>query len=216
MTYQAILFDLDGTLVDTLGDIANSTNRVLARRGFPIHPVEAYSTYLGEGAGVLIMKSLPEGHRDEAIFNECLAEFSADYQENCTLKTYLYPEIGELLDALRQRGVRLAVLSNKPHSMTQRVVAELMPRWEFEVVQGQTPEMPRKPDPAGALDAARRMGLAPADFLYLGDSDTDMQTALAAGMYAVGALWGFRSREVILAGGAQALVDTPLQVLDLL
>lgn len=216
MPYQAVLFDLDGTLLDTLADLGNAMNRVLAAQGLPGHPLEAYRYFVGEGARLLVTRALPENRRDEATIAACLAAFQADYNQNWRVETKPYPGIPEMLDALTARGLKLAVLSNKPHDFTQRCVHELLPRWTFEPVFGLRETVPRKPDPAGALEIAACLNIPPAHFLYLGDTAIDMQTARAAGMFPVGALWGFRSAEELVEGGAEVLLEEPLGLLGVL
>lgn len=215
MTYQAVLFDLDGTLLDTLADLGHAMNRVLAARGFPTHSLDAYRYFVGEGARVLVTRTLPENRRDEPTIAACLAAFQADYDQNWQVETKPYPGVAGMLDALTARGLKLAVLSNKPHDFTVRCVRKLLPRWNFDPVFGLRETVPRKPDPAGAVEIAARLDIPPANFLYLGDTATDMQTARAAGMFPVGALWGFRSAEELVESGARVVVGEPGEVVGL-
>ena len=138
------------------------------------------------------------------------------YERNWNVKTRPYPGIPELLDALSAHGLKMAVLSNKPHDFTLKSVEGLLPAWRFDAVIGERPPIPRKPDPSSALEIANRLGVEPARFLYLGDTATDMKTANAAGMFAVGALWGFRDAEELIAGGAVKLIAKPAELLELL
>lgn len=216
MTYQAVLFDLDGTLLDTLADLGNAVNRVLAARGLPTHPLDAYRYFVGEGARLLVTRALPENRRDAATIAACLAGFQADYDQNWQVETRPYPGVADMLDVLTARGLKLAVLSNKPHDFTVRCVSELLPRWTFDPVFGLRDTVPRKPDPAGALEITACLNIPPANFLYLGDTATDMQTARATGMFPVGALWGFRSAEELVESGAQVLIEEPGELLGLL
>jgi len=124
--------------------------------------------------------------------------------------------VTELLDSLVRKGIRMAILSNKPHEFTELMVSKLLSKWQFEIVLGALPGTPKKPDPAVALEIAKRMEIPPAEYLYLGDSDVDMQTATAADMYPAGALWGFRTGEELLHGGAKILIKHPAELLDLL
>ena len=213
---QAIVFDLDGTLLDTLEDLANAVNRVLVAHGAPTHPLDAYRYFVGDGARTLFERVLPEHHRTEETIETCLREFREDYGVNWNIRTRPYPGIEMLLQRLSARGLRLAVLSNKPHETTVKCVEGILPRWHFEIILGQRPGVPKKPDPAGALELASRMGLPPSAFLYLGDTGTDMQTAASAGMLGVGALWGFRTAEELTQNGARHLVAAPMDVLPLL
>lgn len=216
MPYQAVLFDLDGTLLDTLADLGNAMNRVLAARSLPIHPLEAYRYFVGEGARLLATRTLPENLRDEATIDACLAAFRADYDQNWQVETKPYPGVTNMLDALTARGLKLAVLSNKPHEFTQRCIGEFLPRWAFDPVLGLRETVPRKPDPAGAFEIAASLNIPPANFLYLGDTAIDMQTARAAGMFPVGALWGFRTAEELMESGAQVLIEEPMELVKLL
>jgi phosphoglycolate phosphatase len=216
MPFRATIFDLDGTLLDTLDDIANAANRALAARGFPTHPNPNYRTFIGEGVVKLMLRALPPAHRDEATAQASVAAYAQEYERTWKDQTKPYPGVPELLDALGVRGLKLAVLSNKPDHFTQRCVGELLAEWHFDVVLGATDQYPRKPNPASALETARRLAVAPAECLYVGDSGIDMQTACAAHMCAVGALWGFRDKEELLKDGAQHLITTPGEVLELL
>jgi phosphoglycolate phosphatase len=216
MPFKAVLFDLDGTLLDTLEDIADAANRVLTANGFPGHGLDAYRRFVGDGAAALMTRALPAGERREETIQRCLDAFVGDYGRNWNVKTAPYPGIPELLDALTGRGTPMAVLSNKPHRPTCRCVARILGRWRFEVVFGERAGVPRKPDPVGALEAADRMALPPSAFLYLGDTATDMATAEAAGMYPVGVAWGFRPIEELERAGARLVVTRPSEVVTLL
>lgn len=214
MKFRAIIFDLDGTLLDSLADLADSMNCVLEAAGLPTHNVEAYKRFVGDGMENLVRRALPHDRQDEA--DRALAAMRAEYGRRWRDKTRPYPGIPELLDALQERSLRLAILSNKPDDFTRLIVARLLPHWRIDAVMGLRPGWPRKPDPAGALAIARDLGLPPAAFLYVGDTDTDMRTAKAAGMFAVGVLWGFRTKEELCAHGAAALIEHPLELLELL
>lgn len=213
MPIAAVLFDLDGTLLDTLADLAYSANRVLESHGLPTHPEGAYRDFVGEGIRMLFFRALPEPHRTEAWISRCAEEFLAVYGRHWNVETRPYRGIPELLDALSWRQLRLAILSNKPHASTEQCARALLPADRFEIVLGQRDGLPRKPDPAGALEIAHRMGVSPSHFVYLGDSGTDMQTAVRAGMVPVGALWGFRGRDELLAHGARVLIQRPLDLI---
>jgi phosphoglycolate phosphatase len=216
MPFRAIIFDLDGTLLDTLDDIANAANSVLATRGFPTHPNADYRTFIGEGVTMLMSRALPKTHQDEAMVQACVGAYVQEYERTWNALTKPYPGIAEMLDALVVRGLKLAVLSNKPDHFTQRRVDELLAKWAFDVVLGASDRFPRKPDPASAIETAKRLGVPPAECLYVGDSGIDMQTACAAHMCSVGALWGFRGQEELLKDGAQLLIKKPSEVLNLL
>jgi phosphoglycolate phosphatase len=216
MPYKAILFDLDGTLIDSLDDIGGAMNRTLERKGFPVLSRESYRKNLGEGATMLATMALPEESRDEKTIADCLQAFIEDYHENWKVKTKIYDGIRELLDRLSSQGLKMGVLSNKPHLLTQKCVSEFLPEWNFEVVLGQREGVQRKPDPTGAFEAAARLNVSPNEFLYLGDTGIDMKTAVAASMFPVGALWGFRHQEELRRDGARALISHPLDMMGLL
>jgi phosphoglycolate phosphatase len=207
--HKAVVLDLDGTLLDTREDIADAMNRVLSARGFPVHPYSAYNRFIGDGAAVLIRRALPQDRREEATVAECLAAFLADYGEHWDIKTRVYSGIEPMLADIALRGVKMAVLTNKPAATALKCVRRYFAGVRFDVVRGQTADIPKKPDPAGALLVAGEMGVEPSSCLYLGDTSTDMETALAAGMFPVGALWGFRPESELRESGAKALVAAP-------
>lgn len=215
MRYRAILFDLDGTLLDSLADLASAANRVLAARGLPIHQEEAYRFFVGDGLATLVERILPAALRSPALVAETMAAFEADYGRNWQVRTRPYPGIAALLDSLVAGGMGLSILSNKPDGFTRLCVEQLLPQWNFVPLLGQRPGVPKKPDPTAALAVAAHLGLAPEAVLYVGDSGVDMQTARGAGMDAVGVLWGFRSAGELRAAGARHLIDRPEQLLPL-
>jgi phosphoglycolate phosphatase len=213
MKYKAVLFDLDGTLLDTLEDLADSMNAVLAARGHPAHPVEKYRFFVGDGVEELARRALPPAFsHDESEVKACVLAMRDEYGARWDHKTHLYPGIAEMLDGLMRKGVVLTVLSNKPDAFVKEIVARFFGRWTFASAQGARPDVPRKPDPAAARAISLAVEIAPPDFLYLGDTNTDMQTAVAAGMYPVGALWGFRSEKELREAGARSLAAYPTEV----
>jgi phosphoglycolate phosphatase len=216
MRFRAVLFDLDGTLLDTVDDLADSANAIFERAGFPQHPVSAYKIFVGEGLRRFIERALPPDALDEETILRMMDEMREEYGRRFADKTRPYDGVGDMLDRLAELGVRASVYSNKPEVYTKKLVEKLLPRRDFEIVMGARDGMPRKPDPAGAVEIASRMGLGPSEFLYLGDTSIDMHTALAAGMFAVGALWGFRDEAELREAGAQEIVKTPLDVIPLL
>ncbi|GAK48814.1 putative phosphoglycolate phosphatase, bacterial [Candidatus Moduliflexus flocculans] len=216
MTYHAILFDLDGTLLNTLEDLANATNDALTAFGLPTHPVDAYRYFIGEGAKNLMKNALPPAQRTEKIIQQCLALFRENYERTWDRATRPYDGVPEMLTTVQSKQVNVAVLSNKPDDFTRKCVEQLLSSWQFTCVFGQRDGVPRKPDPTAALEIAKILKCDPAEMLYVGDSGTDMQTAVAAGMFPVGALWGFREREELLSNGAKMLIAHPSELLDLL
>ncbi|MFO7369755.1 MAG: HAD family hydrolase, partial [Bacteroidales bacterium] len=206
---------LDGTLADTLEDIAGSMNRMLTHCGYPLHEKESYKMLVGRGLDTLVRQALPVEARQDEIIEKCLAEMMADYDRNCLVETHLYTGVRELLDALVQMNLKLAVFSNKSEPLTQQIVSKLMGDIPFVKVAGARAGFPKKPDPAGALEICTLMEVPPEHIVYMGDSDVDMTTASRAGMYAVGVLWGFRSKEELQANGARALLKHPLELLEI-
>jgi phosphoglycolate phosphatase len=216
MKYEAVLFDLDGTLIDTVDDIGDAANRVLSNRGFPMHPISTYYQFIGEGVKVLFTRALPQEKRNEDLINTCLKEFVEDYRRNYDVKSQPYDGISEMLNALNVRGLKLAILSNKPDPLTKDCVTSLLSNWDFDVVFGQRDSVPRKPNPQAALEIAEKLSISPSDFLYLGDTAIDMKTAVSAGMFPVGAAWGFRPLKELKENGARVIIGKPIQLLDLI
>ena len=216
MSFRAVLFDLDGTLLDTLDDLAVSANFALRQLGLPEHPAQSYKYFVGGGFETLVRPALPEDRRDAATLDRCLSLTRQQYAEHWADKTRPYEGICDLLDALTARGTPMAVLSNKPEELTRLCVERLLARWHFKVVLGACPLLPRKPDPAGACQVAERLHLEPREIIYLGDTGTDIQTAVRAGMFPVGALWGFRAADELIANGARVLIRKPGELLPLL
>jgi phosphoglycolate phosphatase len=215
-TVRAVLFDLDGTLLDTLEDIARSANEVLVGLDLPPHPIDAYRTFIGDGVGNLFQRAFPAGVGDAGLVERCVERFREVYGRGWNVASRPYPGIPELLDGLVARGLGMAVLSNKPDPFTRRCVEEYLARWPFRAVLGDRAGVPRKPDPGGALDVAGRLGVAPGQVVYLGDSSVDMTTARRAGMIPIGAAWGFRSVEELRKSGATEVIAHPVDLLDLI
>jgi phosphoglycolate phosphatase len=216
MNYEAVLFDLDGTLLDTIQDLTDSMNIVLRRSGFPEHSAETCKNFVGDGIEVFALRALPETHRDSATVARCVADMREEYRDRWSLKTRPYDGIPDLLDGLTLRNLKMTVLSNKPDDSTKAMVAELLPKWRFDPIMGALPSVPKKPDPTLAMEISKRLDVPPEKFLYLGDTGTDMKTATAAGMFPVGALWGFRTADELTASGAKILVEHPREVLRLI
>ncbi len=203
---KAVLFDLDGTLLDTLADIGGAMNAVLEKASLPQHPIDAYKQMVGQGVRSLVEKAVPDGKFSNAL----LISMREEYHKRSDKETKLYPGVKEMLDGLT---VPFGILSNKPQALTERAVARFLKPWSVPVVLGARQGFPLKPDPSGALEAASLLGIPAKDFLYLGDTGTDMETALAAGMKPVGALWGFRDRYELVQAGATELLDRPQALL---
>ncbi|MDR0882456.1 MAG: HAD family hydrolase [Candidatus Adiutrix sp.] len=206
--FQAVIFDLDGTLLYTLEDLADSLNTVLAEAGLPRRPLADYRFMVGNGLETLTVRALPEDRRRPEDVRPILRKFSALYRERQLIKTRPYPGIEELLADLTGRGLRLAVFSNKAHPNTLSVVEHFFPGM-FQAILGLQPGRPPKPDPAGALSLAAQVSLSPGQFIYLGDSGVDMKTAVAAAMFPVGAAWGYRPVDELWAAGAARIISVP-------
>jgi len=204
-----VIFDLDGTLLDTIGDLAAACNAALALRGLPQHDRAGYCSLVGNGVRKLVERALPEALRTPRTVESALQDFLAYYSAHIDIHTEPYAGIPELLDVLRGRGIRLAVASNKCHEGVVRLIGRFFPDTPFEAVFGQRPGVPLKPDPAVVREIVAGCGVRPDRTLFVGDSGVDMQTATAAGVRPVGVAWGFRSREELVESGAWRLIDSP-------
>jgi phosphoglycolate phosphatase len=214
-TCEGVIFDLDGTLLDSLDDLADSMNAVLQGHGLPTHPVEAYRFFVGDGIARLVERALPEQRREPEFLKTCVEQMKARYDAGWAAKTRPYPGIEELLGALSLRTVPCAILSNKPDAFTQVMVKTLLKPWRFAVVRGELEGVPRKPDPRGALLVCEQLGIEPQRVAFVGDSGVDMQTAVAAGLLAVGVTWGFRPVAELKEQGAQKICAQPRDLLPL-
>jgi len=215
MTYRAIIFDLDGTLLDTLRDLAEATNAALGELGFSPHQQEAYRYFVGDGRDLLAYRALPATARDAKTVNRLVELINREYELRWRQHSFPYPGIPELLDALTAKQLKMAVLSNKAHNFTDEMVKQLLPKWRFSAVYGAGSSAPKKPDPQSTLQISRELGITPSEFVFLGDTDIDMKTATTAGMYPVGALWGFRTAAELKSNGARLLLAHPLELLQL-
>ena len=215
MIFDGIIFDLDGTLVDTLEDLADAMNRVLIGEQAPVHSHATYKLLIGKGIRNLVGEALPAEKRSAETIAGCYERMIADYGEHFLVKTRRYDGVAELVSGLRAASVKLAVFSNKSHDLTRRIVESLFGPGDFDVVMGAQPGLPLKPDPTVALLISTRLGIAPSRIVFLGDSGLDMLTATAAGMIAVGAAWGFRTKDELVENGASLVLDHPLELLEL-
>ena len=213
--FRAVLFDLDGTLLDTIEDIADAMNAVLRRAGFPGHAPDAYRRLVGDGLEHLVLRAVPPGHRDAETVARCMEGMRREYAAGGYAKTKPYPGVPGLLDALSARGCRLAILTNKPHDSAREHVSATLGKWRFDLVAGARPGVPLKPEPAAAIEISAALGIPPDRFVFLGDSGIDMDTARLAGMHPAGAVWGFRGREELVLHGAVSLLEKPADLLAL-
>jgi phosphoglycolate phosphatase len=213
MKYDGIVFDLDGTLLDTLDDIAASANAVLHEMQCAPHSRESYREYVGFGLRNMALQALPTNRRTEADVEAFVAGYRAIYAERWKETSRPFDGIPELLDVLVERRMPMAVLSNKRNDFTERCVHTLLGRWPFKVVRGEVAGVPLKPDPTSALAVAADLGLEPRRCLFVGDSEVDIKTAQRAGMSSAGVLWGYRDREVLERCGPSVLVAHPAELL---
>jgi len=214
MNIKTVIFDLDGTLLDTLEDLAAAANQALALHGFPPRPVKDYRLLVGAGARNLMTRAA--GQATEEQINSLLDAFSQTYDRNWADRTHPYAGIPELLKRLRTAGCRLAVVSNKPDVFTRQIISHFFTADEFDAVAGKIEGWPLKPDPALTLEICRQIGADLASSALVGDSGSDMKTAVNAGMLPVGVLWGFRDSTELLAGGARYLASDPSDLYNIL
>ena len=213
---QAVVFDLDGTLLDSLADIANASNAVLESHGFPAHPVDDYRWYVGDGVRRLIQRVVPESVRvDESAINQWRREFLEQYHGNWNIESHLYEGVPDMLDGLAQRRIAMAILSNKPQEVTSICVAHYLPDYPFTAVLGQQTDRPPKPDLTGVTEVMELLDVPPAACFFLGDTAVDMETARGAGMTPVGVSWGFRPVSELRQAGALAVIDHPVDLLKI-
>ena len=216
MNIQAVVFDLDGTLLDSLADIANAANWVLHARNFPTHNIDAYRYFVGDGVGRLLHRILPEEHhQNQALHRELIAEFIDRYHCTWNVESRLYDGIPSVLDELVQRQLALGVLSNKPHAATSKCVEYYLGEFPFGAVLGQNQKRPPKPDLTGAREILHQLRVAPQHTLYVGDTAVDMQTGCDADMLPVGVTWGFRDREELATAGARWIIDHPHELIEI-
>jgi phosphoglycolate phosphatase len=214
LKFAGALFDMDGTLLDTLADIADAMNGALVDMGCPVRTLEEYRFAIGDGIEMLARRVLPDEARDEGEVRRCVNRMKEMYRFNWAAKTRPYDGVCEMLGDLAARGVSLALLSNKPDEFAAQMVRHFFTAIPFRCAFGARPGIPRKPDPSVALEIARSLELEPEEVFYLGDTATDMLTALAAGMFPAAALWGFRPESELREAGAKALFAHPRDVLS--
>lgn len=214
---KAVVFDLDGTLSDSISSMKYCTDRAVAPFGYGPFSVEQYKYFVGDGAAAMIRRALTAGGDEELIhFEEAFALYMKYFAVDCMYGVKPYEGIRELLAELKKRCVKIAVLSNKPHDQTIDVIETLFGSGYFDSIQGQKEGVPIKPDPAGVYTILEELGLSISDILYLGDTATDMKTGKGAGAFTLGALWGFRERTELEEAHADAVIAAPLELLKYL
>ena len=209
------IFDLDGTLVDSLYDLADSVNAVLAKHGWAVHDTEKYRYFVGNGTMKLIERALPEECRDPETIAKVHAEFAAVYEENLVNKTRPYDGVEQLVRELKKRGALLAVASNKPDKFSNEIVGTLFGEGTFDKVYGKREGVPTKPDPQIMFDIINELGVDKADCIHSGDSNVDVATAHNAGIKCIGCTWGFRTEKELLDAGADYIADNAADILTL-
>lgn len=216
MKFKAVIFDLDGTLLNTIDDIADAINEVLAKRGFPAHDIDTYKRIIGAGIEDLISRALPEERRDEDTVDACLQDVYEVYSKIRHDKTKPYEGIEELLNELARRCIKVAVLSNKPHASAVRQIMQYFPSHSFVRVEGAQENRALKPLPDVAHEILDAMCVQPQECIMVGDVEMDVLVAINSGMYSVGVSWGFRTSAELQAAGAQTIIDEPMELLKLL
>lgn len=213
--FKAVIFDLDGTLLNTLEDIADCMNRVLERYSLPKWATEDYKLFIGDGIKTLVERAIPPNYRNSEFIDLLTCEMNEEYSLHWADKTRPFTDIPVLLYKLQQHNIIISVFSNKPHEFVTPTIKRFFPDINFHALYGATSNYPKKPDPTIPLLIAQSTKLSPQEFVYVGDSAIDMQTAKNANMFAVGASWGFRTKEELINAGANQIIDKPLQLLEL-
>jgi phosphoglycolate phosphatase len=215
MKFKGVIFDLDGTLVNSLEDIADAMNTVLQNLNYPTHDYDAYQYFIGSGLRNLVSKALPETHNDEKHIDRCYQLMIEEYSGNCTRKTKPYDGIVELLDHLISHNIKLSVFSNKSDELTKKITTALFSNY-FEPIVGLSIEALKKPNPSEAIAISKKLGLKTEEIIFVGDSGIDIQTAANANMLAVGVSWGYRPEEELFAEGAKYVLNHPLDLIQIL
>lgn len=212
---KGIIFDLDGTLLDSVADIANANNKVLEKHGLPTHSVNDYLGFIGNGARRLVQLALPpELAEKEKAVDAFLEEYKVSYKENIVDESKLFEGIPELLDWLHEEKIPIAINTNKPHDQTLLIASKLLKAFHFDIILGQMDEYPKKPAPAGALHIASKLELDPAEVLFVGDSAVDVKTAQNAGMQLLGVSWGYAKENELEQAGCENIVDSAAELRD--
>lgn len=213
---RLIIFDLDGTVGDTVGSLAFTVNRCLNRLSFPSLPEENFNYYAGDGARKMLERSLRDvGDKKGEHLDALYALYCEEFKTGCTRNVRSYPGLPHVLEQLKNCGMILAVCSNKAQSFAEAVINQIYGDTLFDYILGEQPDIPRKPDPAGPLHIAESLGVTPEECIYVGDTNTDMKTGAAARMYTVGVTWGFRPRQELEAFAPDMIIDRPEQLLEL-
>ncbi|MBQ6826025.1 MAG: HAD family hydrolase [Clostridia bacterium] len=213
---KAVLFDLDGTLVNSLADLAASCNFALTFFGFPTHEVEKYKYFVGDGMPKLIERVLPEASRDAETKQKVLGKFLEHYKIHFADNSYAYSGIPILLESIKKLNLKTAVISNKAQKPAEEVVSKILGGSYFDIICGKREGYPAKPDPTLTLEIIKELGIKPSECLFIGDSGMDCAVAVNSGAIGVGVLWGFREKSELLENGAKYIVETPNEILDII
>lgn len=215
MKYRAAIFDMDGTLINSLEDLKDSVNEMLDHYGFPNHELEEYRYFVGNGARKLIERAVPKDRSgDKNFVDEALKYYDGCYQRRLTNKTKPYDGVLEMLERLKSMRVKIGSVTNKQDQCAQIIAEKMFPSGTFDYVIGDRDGLPRKPDPTKALKIAADFGVQPSEVAYLGDTSVDIETAKNAGFLAIGVTWGFRPRSELVESGAELIIDHPLELFD--
>jgi phosphoglycolate phosphatase len=214
MLTQLVIFDLDGTLIDSIGDLADAMNAVLDELGHSVHPRDDYRFLVGDGIEILVRRALPPEVIEETNIADVVSQMRQEYSTRWVATTRPFPKIPELLVELQSRQIRTVVLSNKPDFATLKIVGELFADDPFEIVRGARDGVPLKPDPTSALEIVSELGLSAARSVFVGDTPVDIKTGRNARIRTVGVTWGFREADELLESGADHIIDTPLELLE--
>ncbi|QVY64603.1 HAD family hydrolase [Polaribacter sp. Q13] len=215
MKYKAVIFDLDGTLVNSIKDIADAMNIVLKKRNYPTYNYETYKTFVGSGVRSLVVSALPEENPKNEEVEACLKDMMQVYSEVCTVKTKPYEGILELLEKLNAKNIKVSVLSNKEDTLTKKIAAFLLPEF-LSPVLGLKVEVDKKPNPKVALEVCEEIGVKPEETIFIGDTDVDILVAKNANMLPVGVSWGFRDKESLVNAGAAQVLQHPLDLMKII
>lgn len=213
MRYKAVIFDLDGTLLNTLDDIADTVNDILSSKNIRPFQTEDYKYFVGEGL-VSLFQKVTDGKCDDQQIKEYCELFNEAYSKSWNRKTCLYLGIGDMLDRLKELNLVIGVLSNKPHQFTKQYVDNFFKPYDIYPCFGQREGVPKKPDPTGLYEIAELLEIEPQEIIYVGDSSIDMLTGKASGAFTIGVSWGFRTVRELKMHGADAIIDKPMELIE--
>lgn len=216
MKYRAVIFDLDGTLLYTLGDIADALNRALSRFSLPQYTENEYKAMVGYGLKDVTRRVMGQAYNDDDLFENVYQAVLEEYRKFPVEKTKPYPGIPSMLDRLVEMGIAISVLSNKEDPLVQLITEKILSSWSFKVIRGSIPEVPPKPDPASVYEILKVMEVDAGETLFVGDSGADMHTAGNSGIYSIGVSWGYRSVEHLKGEGAQYIAFSPADIVHLI